>query len=93
MVIKVMVLVYVFSSNFITEWGASDASGDGNIMMPLVGALGWIKIGQGCMWYAGTGTQSSAMFPEGTTTLNLDNAKSRFLEQIHLQVFLMLYKH
>lgn len=64
---------------FITEWGASDASGDGNIS-DASSWRSWMDQNKvsGCMWYAGTGTQSSAMFPEGTTTLNLDNAKSRF---------------
>jgi hypothetical protein len=64
---------------FITEWGASDASGDGNIS-DASSWRSWMDQNKvsGCMWYAGTGTQSSAMFPEGTTVLNLDNAKSRF---------------
>lgn len=64
---------------FVTEWGASEASGNGYIS----DASSWRtwmdnnKI-SGCMWFAGPANESSAMFPEGATPGTLDNYKSNF---------------
>ncbi len=64
---------------FVTEWGATGANGDGSVS-DASGWRSWMdqkNIG-GCMWFAGPDKQSSAMFPEGTNTTNLDDALSRF---------------
>lgn len=64
---------------FVTEWGATEASGDGNIS----DASSWRtwmdnnKIG-GCMWFAGAASEKSAMFPVGAGVANLDNYKANF---------------
>jgi hypothetical protein len=75
---------------FVTEWGASAADGGQN-QTTVSDASGWRswmdqKKLSGCMWFAGTngngqnGTtvQSSAMFPYGTNTTNLDATLSSF---------------
>lgn len=64
---------------FVTEWGATGANGDGGVSSAS-DWRSWMDQNKisGCMWFAGPDKQSSAMFPEGTNTTNLDAAKSRF---------------
>jgi hypothetical protein len=64
---------------FVTEWGATGANGDGGVS-DASSWRSWMDQNKvsGCMWFAGPDKQSSAMFPEGTNTTNLDAAKSRF---------------
>ena len=75
---------------FVTEWGASAADGGQNqsTVNDASGWRSWMDQNKlsGCMWFAGTngngqnGTtvQSSAMFPYGTNTTNLDGTLSKF---------------
>lgn len=64
---------------FVTEWGATEADGNGNIS----DASSWRqwmdqnKI-SGCMWFAGNASEASAMFPAEANPTNLDNYISRF---------------
>lgn len=64
---------------FVTEWGASGASGDGSISSST-GWLSWMDQNKisGCMWFAGPDKQSSAMFPTGANPTNLDNYIANF---------------
>lgn len=64
---------------FITEWGATDANGDGGVS-DASGWRSWMDQNKvsGCMWFAGADDQSSAMFPTGANTTNLDNYLNRF---------------
>ncbi|MBR2198192.1 MAG: cellulase family glycosylhydrolase [Fibrobacter sp.] len=64
---------------FVTEWGATDASGDGTVK-DFSSYLSWMDNNKvsGCMWFAGNDGQTSAMFPAAATAITLDNYKSRF---------------
>jgi hypothetical protein len=64
---------------FVTEWGATDANGDGNVS-DASSWRSWMDQNKvsGCMWFAGNDKQSSAMFPSDATPQTLDNYKSRF---------------
>lgn len=64
---------------FVTEWGATDANGDGGVSDASSWRT-WMDQNKvsGCMWFAGPDKQSSAMFPEGASTANLDTYLSRF---------------
>ena len=75
---------------FVTEWGASAADGGQNqtSVSDASGWRSWMDQNKmsGCMWFAGpngngqngTTVQSSAMFPYGTNTANLDGTLSSF---------------
>ncbi|MBR4559350.1 MAG: cellulase family glycosylhydrolase [Fibrobacter sp.] len=64
---------------FVTEWGATGADGDGGVS-DASGWRSWMDQNKvsGCMWFAGPDKQSSAMFPEGASTANLDSYLDRF---------------
>lgn len=64
---------------FITEWGATEASGDGNISNSS-DWISWMNSNKlsGCMWFAGNSSEKSAMFPSSANPTNLDNYKSNF---------------
>ena len=64
---------------FVTEWGATGANGDGSVN-PSNGWLSWMDQNKisGCMWFAGADKQSSAMFPTGANTTNLDSYLTNF---------------
>ena len=64
---------------FVTEWGATGASGDGSVRN-FSSYLSWMDQNKvsGCMWFAGNDNQTSAMFPSDATPQTLDNYKSRF---------------
>ena len=64
---------------FITEWGATGADGNGGVS-DASGWRSWMDQNKvsGCMWFAGADDQTSAMFPTGANTANLDNYLSRF---------------
>ncbi len=64
---------------FVTEWGATGASGDGAIKN-FSSFISWMDQNKvsGCMWFAGNDGQSSAMFPAAANTTNLDNYKNLF---------------
>lgn len=64
---------------FITEWGATGADGNGGVS-DASGWRSWMDQNKvsGCMWFAGADDQTSAMFPSGANTSNLDNYLSSF---------------
>ena len=64
---------------FVTEWGATGASGDGAVKN-FSSFISWMDQNKvsGCMWFAGNDGQSSAMFPAAANTTNLDNYKNLF---------------
>ena len=67
---------------FITEWGATDADGGVNNsnFSDASGWRSWMDQNKvsGCMWFAGSDSQKSAMFPSAATPQTLDNYKSSF---------------